>query len=106
MPKPARHSDGISISDDLTPLVSQYPSCLASVGRMIEEGNDLGPGAGGVGGEGSVAGAAGDPLIHRPADGVGVLRPVGDVGDLLGVRMIPSLWVTLSVPGVTVLPKG
>ena len=57
---------------------------LASGHVPIQEGHDLRPGAGLVGGEGSGTGAGGDAPLHSPEDGVVVVRPRGHVPEGIG----------------------
>ena len=53
----------------------------SSVERPVEEGHDLGAGAGVVGGELRLAGAGGDPVLHGPEDGLVVILGRGHVGE-------------------------
>ena len=65
------------------------PGFFSVVERPAKEGDNLGPGAGCVGGEGGFTGAVGDALFHGPGYGCCIRRAAGHVGEVrldIGIR--------------------
>ena len=56
-----------------------YAHGLGAAGCPPQEGDDLGPGAGGIGAEGGVRGAVGDVVFQRPFHGGGVVGIPGHI---------------------------